>query len=663
MGDYPLLYFLPPIAMEHFSYLPRCHVARERQWRWRTVIASAAGFATLLSAGPASAALTSYTDVESGAWYEQSAANLLSSGALDASQVRLRPNDLSTRAEVFKMLVDLNDRVLEYPAVSSFSDVPRTAWYFPYIEAAAKAGWIRGDGNCYGQGMAKCTARPNDRVNRAEMSILMQRAFGLSYLNAAPRFPDVQTNQWYFTPIQTAADHCILQGDANTGLARPAAFMNRAEMVVMFDRADQDLKYGEDCGVQPEPMGSITGVSVVSADTVRVTFNVDLDPNREDDMDRYMLERSSNGVNVDIVDLNVINARTVELTLDTDLSAGVSYVLEVKDMRTHAGMVFSDTQTFTSAEGTETSIESVTVRSNGMLRVQFSTNVTASRADDVVRYSLMKTSNSANMVINGVTIIDDRTVDLDLGTTLASQTSYRLSVEDLTDENGTVFSDDFTFTTSQPSNLSLQSVTTLSPTRLQLQFNGALDETSAENESNYRVRDVSGELGVGTATLTSSNTVELVLDGTLQNQQSYTVTVTGIEGVSGTTFTGTGGVVLGTSSVLFRSTLNGSKEVPSVSTSSTGSGSFTLTANGLQYDIMLSTISGSMITGAHFHRGATGINGPVVETLSFTNLRATGTWTNLTAQERDDILDGRIYVNVHTNANPNGEIRGQVERQ
>ncbi len=641
--------------MEHFSFLPR----------WRTVIASAAGFATLLSAGPASAALTSYTDVESGAWYEESAANLLSSGALDATQAKLRPNDLATRAEVFKMLVDLNDRALEYPATSSFSDVSRTAWYSPYIEAAAKAGWIRGDGNCYGQGMAKCTARPNDRVNRAEMSILMQRAFGLSYLNAAPRFPDVQTGQWYFTPIQTAADHCILQGDANTGLARPSASMNRAEMVVMFDRADQNLKYGEDCGVQPEPMGSITGVSVVSADTIRVTFNVDLDANREDDLSRYTIERVTNGADIEIAGLDVINARTVELTLDTDLSTGVNYVLSVDDMRTHGGVVFSDTQTFMSDEGTESAtIESVIVRSNNMLRVRFSEDVTASRADDEDRYTLVRTSNSAEVTIDDVIIVDDRTVDLDIASTLASQNSYRLSVVDLTDENGDEFSDDITFNSTQVSSLSLQSVTTLSPTRLRLVFSGDLDEDIAEDESNYRVMDVSGELDVGTATLTSSNTVELALDDTLQNQQSYTVSVMDVEGVSGTTFTGTGGVVLGTSSVLLKTTLNGSSQVPSVSTSATGSGTFTLTSNGLQYDIQLSTISGSLITGAHFHRGAAGVNGAVVENITFnSNLRATGTWTNLTAQERDDILDGRIYVNVHTNAHPDGEIRGQVERQ
>lgn len=639
--------------MEHISFLPK----------WRAVLASTVGAATLLASGQAFAALTSYSDVESGAWYEASAAALLSSGALDASQSRLRPNDLATRAEVFKMLVDLNNEPLIYPAVSSFSDVARTTWYFPYIEAAAKAGWIRGDNNCYGQGLAKCTARPNGSVNRAEMSVLLQRSFNLSYTNAAPRFPDVQMGQWYFTPIQTAADHCILQGDHNTGLVRPASFMNRAEMVTMFDRASRDQRYGEDCGVQPEPVGSVSAVSVVSNDMIRVTFNVDLDANREDDMDRYMLERSSNGANIDIADLTVINAHTVELALGSSLSMDVEYMLRVENMLTKGGKTFTDTQTFTSDEGVAVNIESVTVRSDGMLRVRFSDDVTASRADDLSRYSLERTNNGADVTIDAVMIVDSQTVDLDLSMMLAAQTSYRLSIADLTDTNGSAFSDDFMFSTGVTSNLSLQSVTTLSATRLRLQFNNALNEVNAETESHYRVSDVSGNLSIGTATLTAPDTVELSLDTALQSQQSYTVTVTGLEGSTGMTFTGTGGVVFSTTNVLLNTTLNGAKEVPSVSTSATGTGSFTLTSSGLQYDITVRGMSGSAITGAHFHLGAAGISGPVVEPITFSGLRAIGTWTGLTAQERDDILDGRIYVNIHTAANPNGEIRGQVEKQ
>ncbi len=75
--------------------------------------------------------MTQYTDVPSGAWYEQSAANLLLTGTLDASETRLRPGEPATRAEVMKVLVQATDEDLVYPATASFSDVPRSAWYFP----------------------------------------------------------------------------------------------------------------------------------------------------------------------------------------------------------------------------------------------------------------------------------------------------------------------------------------------------------------------------------------------------------------------------------------------------------------------------------------------------------------------------------------------------
>ncbi len=104
--------------------------------------------------------------------------------------------------------------------------------------------------------------------------------------------------------------------------------------------------------------------------------------------------------------------------------------------------------------------------------------------------------------------------------------------------------------------------------------------------------------------------------------------------------------------------------MPANGSAATGTGSFTLTPSGLQYDITLRNISGAVISMAHFHHGDVGVSGPVLEPISFNaaTLRATGTWTDLTAEERDLLLAGDVYVNVHTNAYPNGEIRGQVNR-
>lgn len=67
-------------------------------------------------------------------------------------------------------------------------------------------------------------------------------------------------------------------------------------------------------------------------------------------------------------------------------------------------------------------------------------------------------------------------------------------------------------------------------------------------------------------------------------------------------------------------------------------------------------------TMAHFHRGAIGQNGPVVEPMTLIEgTGAAGVWTDLTQEELNDLANGNIYMNVHTEANPNGEIRGQVQ--
>ncbi|KAA0231755.1 CHRD domain-containing protein [candidate division KSB1 bacterium] len=127
------------------------------------------------------------------------------------------------------------------------------------------------------------------------------------------------------------------------------------------------------------------------------------------------------------------------------------------------------------------------------------------------------------------------------------------------------------------------------------------------------------------------------------------------------------GQVLAGSEKKFVATLNGDQENPPVTTSANGAGKFTLNANGsrLTYDVTVSGLSGP-ITASHFHNAAAGVNGPVVRNISFTNDASSGVWLSsdatqpLTPALVAELLAGNLYVNVHTAANPGGEIRGQV---
>jgi Cu/Zn superoxide dismutase len=121
------------------------------------------------------------------------------------------------------------------------------------------------------------------------------------------------------------------------------------------------------------------------------------------------------------------------------------------------------------------------------------------------------------------------------------------------------------------------------------------------------------------------------------------------------------GQVVPSAGVHFCATLTGAQENPATGATATGTGSFTLTEEGLIYKITVTGLTGA-ITAAHIHTGTIGVNGPVIFAItpSFVGNTATGTVT-LSAAQRRDLIAGGLYVNVHTAANPGGEMRGQIQ--
>jgi hypothetical protein len=291
-----------------------------------------------------SAVFAKYSDVSSGVWYEEAVTSFTDDGILDASQPRFRGGDNATRAEFVKLLVMLNGGLLSTPpAVASFDDVKSGAWYYAYMEEAAKESWVRGDGNCYGS--HPCYARPGANINRAEAAALIARAFGLEATGAAPQFVDNPSGQWYTDAIQTAADHCVLQGDDSTGRVRPNDNMNRAEMVVMLYRVDQGLSYGADCGGSMSGSADVSGAKALSASKVEVQFSVAVDKATAEMASKYSISGATPAVTV--VSAKLVSDDTVELTLSGDLQAGNTYTVTVTDMEATDGTVFSGSDSFT----------------------------------------------------------------------------------------------------------------------------------------------------------------------------------------------------------------------------------------------------------------------------------------------------------------------------
>ena len=117
--------------------------------------------------------------------------------------------------------------------------------------------------------------------------------------------------------------------------------------------------------------------------------------------------------------------------------------------------------------------------------------------------------------------------------------------------------------------------------------------------------------------------------------------------------------------------LSGAQEVPPVETEATGLGRFVLNQaeDVLTYTVDVSGLAD--ITAAHIHAGVAGENGGPVRDLEFApttagSARASGEWRMddaeqpLTAELVEALKAGGLYVNVHSSANPPGEIRGQI---
>lgn len=117
----------------------------------------------------------------------------------------------------------------------------------------------------------------------------------------------------------------------------------------------------------------------------------------------------------------------------------------------------------------------------------------------------------------------------------------------------------------------------------------------------------------------------------------------------------------------FAAILTGSQEVPAVGTAAYGTARISLDKenNTVEVSIVTSGLSGP-ITAAHIHVGNAGQNGSAVKPLDIRGNIVTGTWrlndtvSPLTETTLNQLLNGELYVNVHTHANPNGEIRGQI---
>lgn len=108
---------------------------------------------------------------------------------------------------------------------------------------------------------------------------------------------------------------------------------------------------------------------------------------------------------------------------------------------------------------------------------------------------------------------------------------------------------------------------------------------------------------------------------------------------------------------------NAAQEVHAVTSPGTGAGWLQLDTdtNAIQWSFIYSNLTGP-VTGAHFHGPAdVGVNGPALIALDGSSSPMMDS-TIIDNTMKMQLLAGDWYINLHTDAYPQGEIRGQLER-
>lgn len=107
-------------------------------------------------------------------------------------------------------------------------------------------------------------------------------------------------------------------------------------------------------------------------------------------------------------------------------------------------------------------------------------------------------------------------------------------------------------------------------------------------------------------------------------------------------------------------TLSGEQEIPPVTTSASGNGTFIVGEDKSVSGKV--TISGMAVTVAHIHENAAGSNGPIIIPLTKTSdtVWVVPAGAKLTDAQYASYKAGKLYFNFHSDAHKGGEIRGQI---
>lgn len=142
-----------------------------------------------------------------------------------------------TREQVAKMLIDALGKETGAVTGTAFTDVGASWWSAPWVEAAAREGYVTG----YSNG----SFGPQKSITRAELATVLVRIAakdGRMLSEKEKTFTDVPETEWYVQSVNDAVRYGLITGYED-GTFRPNQSVTRAEAVTMINRLlERDYK-------------------------------------------------------------------------------------------------------------------------------------------------------------------------------------------------------------------------------------------------------------------------------------------------------------------------------------------------------------------------------------------------------------------------------------
>lgn len=176
-----------------------------------------------------------YTDADKiSPWAYSAIETATQKGYIQGNNGKFNPKSEITRAEFTKILVSALELDIKSDKGITYKDVALGDWFYPYVNAAHKAGLITGFNNEF---------KPNDKITREQMAAIIVRALSIPATKPGTAIKDINTvSAWAKADVETIVATGLMLGDNNQ--FKPKELVTR-EMAAVVATRTHDYKSGD----------------------------------------------------------------------------------------------------------------------------------------------------------------------------------------------------------------------------------------------------------------------------------------------------------------------------------------------------------------------------------------------------------------------------------